>query len=277
MRLLRWLVILVLGAGVLALMAVMFWLPPNDPDSFALVRERTARLAAFRLKKPLPGTPLNSTAPLEQRLAQGGFRPGAPIFLRVYKLTFELEVWLQKSDSYALFATYPICYFSGQLGPKIRYGDWQSPEGFYQIEARHMNPFSAHHRAFNFGFPNAYDRAHGRTGSLLEVHGGCSSVGCYAITNNAIDDLYRLATAAFQVGQSSFQVQALPFRLTTEAMVAHTHHPQAFFWDELKAVADVFDETKRPPEIVVCGGHYRVARRTPVPAGTIDDGACRQL
>lgn len=275
MRLLKWLVILVLGAGVLALLAVLFWLPPNDPDSFAIVREQTARKAAFRLKKPLPGADLNAT-PLEERLSQRGFKPGAPIFLRIYKLTFELEVWMQKGDSYALFATYPICFFSGQLGPKIRIGDWQSPEGIYQIEARHMNPFSTHHRAFNFGFPNTYDKAHGRSGSLLEVHGGCSSIGCYAITNGAIDDLFRLATAAFQNGQQSFQVQALPFRLTTEAMVAHTHHPQAFFWDELKSVADVFDQTHRPPDIVVCGGHYRIAGRSPA-QGALGDGACRQL
>lgn len=272
-RIVRSLVVLVLALGVAALLAVIFWLPPNDPDSFTLVQERTARLAAYHVKKPIPGAQINP-APLEQRLAQAGFTLGAPVLLRVYKLSFELEVWLKRDTGYALFATYPICYFSGQLGPKLRFGDWQSPEGVYKIEPFQLNPFSAHHRAFNLGFPNAYDKALGRTGTLLEIHGGCSSVGCYAITNPAIDDIYKLVTTAFASGQPSFQVQALPFRMTAEAMASHANHPQNRFWTELKTIADAFDDTHQPPDVAVCDGHYRLAK---TPGQRTGEAGCRKL
>ena len=272
-RYLRTLIVLSLGLGVAALLAVIFWLPPNDPDSIALVRERTARLAAYHVRKPIPGAQSN-LAPLDQRLSQGGFTLGAPVLLRVYKLSFELEVWLKRDSGYALFTTYPICYFSGQLGPKLRMGDWQSPEGFYKIEPALLNPFTAHHRAFNIGFPNAFDRALGRTGTMLEIHGGCSSVGCYAVTNPAIDDIYKLITAAFASGQPSFQVQALPFRMTAEAMANHANHPQSAFWSELKTIADSFDDTHQAPDVAVCDGHYRLARTT---GQRTTEPGCRKL
>ena len=209
MRFLWWLVVTILALGVAALLAVVFWFPPSDPDSLALARERTARLSAFRLKKPLPGASV-STAALEQRLVEGGFKLGAPVLVRIYKLSFELELWMQRGNGYALFATYPICYFSGQLGPKIKHGDWQSPEGIYQVDARLLNPHSAHHRALNLGFPNTYDKQLGRAGVLLEVHGGCSSVGCYAITNPAIDDVYRLAEAALKLPTTTMDISPAP-------------------------------------------------------------------
>lgn len=258
----KWLgriVTLLLVIGMAALAYVMFVLPPNDPDAFAMARERETRRQAYRLHKPLPGADVNSDT-LDVRLARTGFTLGQPIFMRIFKLTFELEVWMKRGDTYALFATYPICYFSGQLGPKIRSFDRQTPEGIYQVTAKQLNPASRWHRSFNLGFPNAYDRAQGRTGSYLMVHGGCSSVGCYAMTNPVADDLFRLATAAFAAGQSSFQVQALPFRMTTDAMASRTTHPNAPFWDELRTVSDGFEMTHRPPEVVVCDGHYRIAK-----------------
>ena len=81
------------------------------------------------------------------------------------------------------FATYPICLWSGRLGPKLREGDRQAPEGFYTVSAEQLNPNSRWHRSFSLGFPNAFDQAHGRTGSFIMVHGGCPSIGCYAMTD----------------------------------------------------------------------------------------------
>ena len=274
----RWLGRLILGLlalGVLALLAVMFWLPPNDPDAFALAQQREARHAAFRLGKPMPGAP-GMTETLEAKLSRTAFKLGDPIFIRIYKLEFELEVWMKRDSGYSLFATYPICYFSGQLGPKLRRGDRQSPEGFYRVEARQLNPMSRWHRAFNLGFPNAYDQSYGRTGTYLMVHGGCSSVGCYAMTNSGVDDLFRLAKAAFAAGQPSFQVQALPFRMTAEAMASRASHTQAAFWSELKSVADTFEATREPPEVVVCDGHYRATPRNSVQSGGLQPG-CRKI
>lgn len=250
----RWLLTIVL-CGLVAALAIASLQTPRDADSYRLARERAARHSAWLKQQLLPGA-APATSPLEARLAAAGFKWGAPIFIRVFKQTFELEVWLKRGDRFEKFATYPICYFSGNLGPKLRTGDWQSPEGIYQVEARQLNPNSRWHKAFNLGFPNAFDRAHGRTGSFLMVHGGCSSVGCYAITNPAIDDVYRLASAAIAAGQSRFQVQALPFRLTAEALAARASNRNAAFWAELKPIAEAFDVTGVPPDVGVCSGHY---------------------
>ena len=110
----------------------------------------------------------------------------------------------RRARRFERFATYPICRWSGRLGPKFREGDRQAPEGFYTVDAEQLNPNSRMHRSFNLGFPNAYDQAHGRTGSFLMVHGGCASIGCYAVTDPAVDEIWRMVTAALEQGQARF-------------------------------------------------------------------------
>jgi murein L,D-transpeptidase YafK len=246
--------------GLAALTYALVLMPANNPDALTLAREREARQRAHRVSKALPGA-APQTEGLGVRLTRAGFKLGQPIFIRVFKLSFELEVWIKRGDTYALFATYPICTFSGQLGPKLRSFDRQSPEGIYQVTARQLNPNSRWHRSFNLGFPNAYDRAYGRTGSYLMVHGGCSSIGCYAVTNPVADDLFTLAKAALAAGQPSFQVQALPFRMTVEALASRAANPNAEFWAELKPLVDAFDTARVPPEVAVCAGHYSLTQR----------------
>lgn len=142
------------------------------------------------------------TSGLEGDLAAMGLRLGAPIFIRIVKSSRELQLWVEGDQAeFHLFRIYPICRYSGSLGPKLREGDMQSPEGFYFVTPRQLNPSSAFHLSFDLGFPNAYDRAHGRTGSYLMVHGRCVSIGCYAITNPGIEEIYALADAAFRGGQ----------------------------------------------------------------------------
>jgi murein L,D-transpeptidase YafK len=252
---------LLLVIGLAALAYVLVLMPSNNPDAVVLARERGARLQAHRLGQALPGAePISE--PLDVRLARVGFKLGQPIFIRVYKLSFELEVWIKRGDTFALFATYPICTFSGQLGPKLRSLDRQSPEGIYQVTARQLNPNSRWHRSFNLGFPNAYDRGLGRTGSYLMVHGGCNSIGCYAVTNPVAADLFTLAKAALAAGQPSFQVQALPFRMTPEALAGRSADPNAAFWAELKPLVDAFDTARVPPDVAVCSGRYSVKMRS---------------
>ena len=89
-----------------------------------------------------------------------------------------------------IFKTYPICSYSGGLGPKIQQGDRQAPEGFYLVSLEQLNPRSKYYLAFNVGFPNAYDRAYGRTGSNIMVHGDCTSSGCYAMTDAVMEEIY---------------------------------------------------------------------------------------
>lgn len=182
----------------------------------------------------------------------------SPMVVRIYKEEAELEVWKwRKIDrKYALFKKYDICAYSGELGPKIKEGDRQAPEGFYTIVPGLMNPKSNYYLAFNLGFPNAFDRAHKRTGSHLMVHGSCSSRGCYAMEDDQIEEIYQLGRESFSAGQKSFQVQAFPFRMTDANMARHSNSPHADFWRMLKEGADHFEATKQPPTVNVCDKRY---------------------
>jgi murein L,D-transpeptidase YafK len=181
----------------------------------------------------------------------------SPILVRLFKEESELEVWKQdRSGRYALLKTYPICRWSGELGPKVREGDRQAPEGFYNITPGQMNPNSQYYLSFDLGYPNAYDRAYGRTGSQLMVHGDCSSRGCYSMTDEQISEIYALGRDAFFGGQKSFQVQAYPFRMTAQNLARHRNNPNIAFWKMLKKGNDHFEVSGLEPKVNVCEKHY---------------------
>jgi murein L,D-transpeptidase YafK len=181
----------------------------------------------------------------------------SPILMRIFKEESELEVWKQDdSGRFALFRSYSICRFSGELGPKIKTGDRQAPEGFYAITPGLMNPNSSQYLAINTGFPNAYDRANGRTGSFLMIHGGCTSAGCYAMTDEQMAEIYALAREAFFGGQTSFQLQAYPFRMTPLNIARHRDSPHMAFWRMLKEGHDHFEVTHLEPRVGVCEKRY---------------------
>ena len=181
----------------------------------------------------------------------------SPILVRVFKEDAELELWKQSRDGqYALLKTYPICRWSGDLGPKKKEGDRQAPEGFYTITPGQMNPNSNYYLAFNTGFPNTYDRAHGYTGSELMVHGDCSSRGCYAMTDEQIQEIYALARDSFFGGQKDFQFEAFPFRMTALNMAKHRNNPNFAFWKMLKQGYDDFEATRQEPKVAVCEKRY---------------------
>ena len=181
----------------------------------------------------------------------------SPILIRIFKEESELEVWkVDKSGRFALLRTYPICRWSGDLGPKIEEGDRQAPEGFYTVTPDQMNPTSHYHLAINTGFPNAYDRVNGRSGASVMIHGDCASVGCYAMTDEQITEIYSLAREAFFGGQRSFQIQAYPFRMTPLNMARHRDSPHLTFWKVLKEGYDHFEITRKEPKVAVCDKHY---------------------
>jgi len=186
-----------------------------------------------------------------------GTTPSAPMLIRTYKQEAEFEIWKMNSDGrYALLKTYPMCRWSGQLGPKTREGDRQVPEGFYAITPGQMNPNSNYYLSFNVGYPNAYDRALGRTGGSIMVHGVCSSAGCFSMTDAQIGEIYAIAREAFNGGQRAIQMQSFPFRMTAENLAKHRLDPNMAFWKELKTGADHFEVTKAEPSVMVCGKHY---------------------
>jgi murein L,D-transpeptidase YafK len=190
-------------------------------------------------------------------MSSQGMSPSDPILIRAYKKESEMEVWKRGRDGrYALLKTLPICRWSGQLGPKVRQGDRQTPEGFYAVTPAQMNPNSAYYLSFDTGFPNAYDRAQGASGAHLMVHGTCSSAGCYAMTDDGIAELYSIARESFAGGQRAFQFQAYPFRMTAENMARYRGDPNLAFWRNLKEGSDRFEATREEPQVTVAGGRY---------------------
>lgn len=190
-----------------------------------------------------------------------GFSLGNPVYLRIFKDEGVIELWMQKhaASRYELFEVYPICKHSGALGPKQKQGDRQAPEGFYEVNARHLNPNSKYHLAINMGYPNAYDKANGRTGDLLMIHGACASIGCYALTNDNIEEVYQIVESALAAGQESIAVHAFPFRLTQDALIQRQQNPWIDFWvNDLLPVYDAFDISGEPPRLMVCDKQYQI-------------------
>ncbi len=234
---------------------IVYWPIIVEAIEHEIIRaERSKRWTLARAGRTLPGTPNLSNLP--GRLAAKELEAGAPIFMRIFKRDFELELWMLRDGRFHRFATYPICLWSGHLGPKHKEGDRQSPEGFYTVDSTALNPASKYHRSFNLGFPNTFDRAHGRTGSFLMVHGGCASIGCYAMTDAVIEEIWALVTAALKSGQERFQVQVFPFRMTERNMALHARSSDAPFWQQLKQGYDLFEDSRLPPRVSVCQGRY---------------------
>jgi murein L,D-transpeptidase YafK len=243
---------------LLVILAVGGWylLSPDGRALFDRLRinwTRWENQSHYRSGQPLPGTP--DLARLDERLAANGVSLGVPIYLRIFKLDSELELWVEKDGRFVRFATYPICLWSGRLGPKLKEGDKQAPEGFYTVASEQLNPDSRMYRSFNLGFPNAYDQAHGRSGSFLMVHGGCASVGCYAVTDPVIGELWQFVTAALEHGQGRIPVHVFPFRMT-EGNLAARRGKWESFWAELKKGYDMFESARVPPVVSVCNGRY---------------------
>jgi murein L,D-transpeptidase YafK len=212
---------------------------------------------AARALKPLP-------AALAAEIDKRNMPRESPILVRIFKEESELEVWKQDAEGkFALLKTYPVCRWSGELGPKVKAGDRQAPEGFYTITPGQMNPNSNYYLAFNLGFPNAYDKANDRTGDFLMVHGDCSSAGCYAMTDEQIQEIYALGRDSFLGGQKSFQVQAYPFRMTPLNLARHRNNPNMPFWRMIKEGNDHFEVTKAEPHVDVCEKRYVFDARAP--------------
>ncbi len=211
----------------------------------------------IELLKKTSSTPSQVSLALTARLDLGGFTAGSQIFIRIFKNRSELEVWLKKGERYALYHTYKICRWSGSFGPKLYEGDKQSPEGFYTVNRQlFKRPSWKWKGSFSLGYPNAYDKLHGRTGSLILVHGGCTSSGCFAMTDPVINEVRELAQLARDNGQKEFNVHVFPFKLTAANLAKHKHSPWKPFWNNLKEGYDLFEKTGLPPRVRVCDKRY---------------------
>ena len=199
---------------------------------------------------------------MEEELGEKGLKLGSSVFIRVFKEEGELELFVESGSSgrFELFRTYPIAAASGELGPKLAEGDGQVPEGFYFVGPKAMNPNSRFHLSFNIGFPNRYDRARGRTGSFIMIHGSDVSVGCLAMTDEKIEEIYTLCQAAHEGGQAFFRVHIFPFRMTARRMEKADTSAHADFWKNLKTGCDWFEMKGVPPNVTVEGKRYVFGR-----------------
>ncbi len=213
---------------------------------------------------PIPSSPRSRKAiervkpDLDAQLETKGLQWGSATFIRIFKEEKELEVWLKSDDSFVLFKTYDICsYGTGGLGPKLKEGDRMAPEGFYFVKPRQLNPASSFHLSFNIGYPNAFDRHHGRTGSALMVHGKCSSIGCFAMRDSPMEEIYALVDAALRNGQPFFRIHIFPFRLNAQNMINYRSDQNYFFWENLREGYLFFEENEnKPPNVKVRNGRY---------------------
>jgi murein L,D-transpeptidase YafK len=237
-------------SGAIAAQAVTIEL--KDVASDRVERQRAAAVGNL----PLAGTP--DLASFEQRLSAKGVKAGDHVFVRIFKAESELEIWMRSGNRYVLLDTYPICHWSGTIGPKIHEGDKQTPEGFYEVTRKQLHLIGRHPRSLNLGFPNAFDKAMQRTGSYILVHGGCSSVGCFAMTNSVVAEIYDLAERALKSGQERVHVHVFPFRMTDANMAIHAKSEWLSFWQNLKEGYDAFEQTKSPPQIGICDKRYLI-------------------
>jgi murein L,D-transpeptidase YafK len=214
--------------------------------------------------EPLPGPERAKAAAarvrpgLERDLNARGLHFGDPVFFRAFKEEKQLEAWIRqrKTGKYELFRTWPIAALSGKPGPKLAEGDGQVPEGFYYVTPALMKPDSTFHLAFNIGYPNAYDRHHGRTGSFIMIHGNRVSIGCLAMTDEKIEEIYTLCDAALTKEQKFVRVHVFPFRMRAGRMAEESASEWFDFWQQLREGYEFFEKNRIPPEVGVRNGRY---------------------
>lgn len=184
---------------------------------------------------------------LQKDLSEQKFDSKYRIYIRIIKQLDLLEVWAKKGNTYQIFKRYNVCYYSGGLGTKVTNGDKKSPEGFYTVGPKQLNPVSNYHLALNIGYPNKLEKLKGYTGDAIMIHGNCASIGCYAMTDPVIEEVYTMAYKAFEAGQTNINVDIFPFRMTDAHMKEFEKSPYMPFWKTLKPGYDLFEKNHIPP------------------------------
>lgn len=205
---------------------------------------------------------------LHRAFQRVGSSLGSPAFIRIFKESRTLELWVQSASRYVLLKKYPICRISGELGPKTARGDLQAPEGLYAVTSSQLNPRSRFYLALNLGYPNEFEAARGFTGDALMIHGNCVSIGCYAMGDEAIAEIFTVVREALRAGQEAVPVQALPFPLTTQNLARHENSEHREYWRSLEPAYRFFESDRIPPRVSVSASGYRIlGRGQPTSAG----------
>ena len=184
-------------------------------------------------------------------------RDSLRIYLRAFKTEKIIEVWAKNSSDSVFIPVkeFPICDMSGFVGPKRRSHDLQVPEGFYHISD--LNPYSKYYLSIKINYPNASDSirgVHGHLGNLIYIHGSCISSGCLAITDDRIRELFVYCIEARNSGQEEIKISIFPSRLNDSNYSAlkseySKSKDKIRLWADLKKYYDLFNETKKLPEV----------------------------
>lgn len=201
---------------------------------------------------------------VEELFTARGVKLPVEFFFRVFKRERLLEVWARDAGAAAhvLITSYPMCGISGTLGPKRREGDLQIPEGFYVVDL--FNPASNYHLSLRVDYPNAVDRARSGAaspGGDIFIHGDCVTVGCVAVSDRWMEEIYLMAITAREAGQDRIPVHMFPTRLDEDGMawLRRTYgpgHPDMPFWETLRRGHLLFEETGVLPVVEHKGGSY---------------------
>lgn len=232
--------------------ALFAWSAASTPPALAKAKVETEEIKAAKTES-------------SKQLKEAGLRAGMPVFIRIFKEDSILEFWMKKDGKWTKFRDFEICKWSGELGPKLREGDRQSPEGFYRVSRGSLNPNSSYYLSFNLGYPNRFDYENERTGTYLMVHGDCVSVGCYAMTDPGIAVIYKLVEQALNNGQKAVPVHIFPFKMTDENLEKHKESKWIPFWRDIRPAYDIFNATGILPDIKVLRKRYRVIARSVAP------------
>jgi murein L,D-transpeptidase YafK len=217
---------------------------------------------ALGARRSWGGTSVTAKAiELSKEFERRGLKLGSPVFIRVYKQTSEMELWVEKGARYVLFKTYGICRWSGRLGPKYYEGDRQSPEGLYRITSGDLIVNARWDRAMNINYPNSFDVMNGRSGSSILIHGKCGSIGCFAIQDRNVEEVYAAVRAALESGQAYIPVLSLPFHFASLAPAKQDTRQMSEFWADLRRADLLFERDRLPPAAWICDGRYYFADR----------------
>jgi len=197
---------------------------------------------------------------LQKELSEQGFDKNYRLYIRVFKQLDQLEIWAKKGNKYEIFKRYNVCYYSGGLGTKMSKGDGKSPEGFYNIGAKQLNPVSNYHLSINIGYPNKLEKLKGCTGDAIMIHGSCASIGCYAMTNPTIEEIYTLVYKALEAGQQNISLAIFPFRMDDSHMKNFTTSPYYSFWKTMQPGYELFEKNHTPPTVSVGNKQYVFGR-----------------
>lgn len=202
---------------------------------------------------------------LKKELSKENINGAFNMYITAYKSEGKLEIWLKNKPQkkYKLFKTYNFSAHSGTLGPKVKQGDLQTPEGFYNINV--FNPKSNYYLSLGINYPNNVDLLRsGREnpGNDIYIHGDQVTIGCIPLTDEKIKEVYLLAVEARSNGQKHIPVHIFPFKMTEANLRKYTiqYPKQIAFWKNLQPGYTYFEKHNTLPSIDQEKGSYLIKK-----------------